>query len=251
MPKTFHPLPHEWRRLTDVTYKYETAPLQLLEVWLELTWYLDDNDLHSNYTNQSISAKCAVGIQGSAYKRSKYRGTAIFWAVADTITVLHIFLSDGTNKSFAYAHGHINVQDFSQLSRNIFLLNNGCVFIDPTKSPTFELASFEIKDWDMHLPGGSASASDSHLYQPLARTFSASVFSPTDCGTTIVVCSVFVTLAWIALILRIWTKATIVRFIGADDYLILAATVCTDIHYFDSHADMALIRYSSLSMAPQ
>ena len=85
----------------------------------------------------------------------------------------------------------------------------------------------------MLLLGGSSSASDGRIYQLLPRAYSASALTPTDCGTTIVVCAVFVTLAWIALGLRIWTKAIIVGLVRADDYLMSAATVCITTPYFD------------------
>ena len=46
-----------------------------------------------------------------------------------------------------------------------------------------------------------------------------------------VTCGVFMALAWISVLLRLYTRGILVRNIGADDYWILLAAVCS---LFDS-----------------
>lgn len=56
------------------------------------------------------------------------------------------------------------------------------------------------------------------------------VASAVNCLPTIVVCSVMVSLAWIAVLLRLWTKVRIIKIVGWDDWIMLVATVSLDGH---------------------
>lgn len=51
------------------------------------------------------------------------------------------------------------------------------------------------------------------------------VASAVNCLPTIVVCSVMASLAWTAILLRLWTRQRIVKMVGWDDWIMLVATV--------------------------
>jgi hypothetical protein len=51
------------------------------------------------------------------------------------------------------------------------------------------------------------------------------VEAASNCVPTIVVCSLFVSLSWIALLLRLWTRLKIVKNLGWDDRLMVVAVV--------------------------
>lgn len=59
----------------------------------------------------------------------------------------------------------------------------------------------------------------------VARQLAAAAATPGSCVPTIVVCSVFGTLSWIAVSLRLWTRLSIVKNLGWDDKTMVVALV--------------------------
>lgn len=51
------------------------------------------------------------------------------------------------------------------------------------------------------------------------------VAAAVNCIPTIVICALTLILAWIAIVLRIWTKLRLVKSVGPDDWIMLVATV--------------------------